>query len=105
MEWLGDWWWLALLPAALYGLHRVACAVEDRGLIHYRYPSPRGTALALMNYHSLFEPAVEHVIEYQRSGDLTIQTSSEPGPPEDLPPLLAANNGHHDRHPDLTTGL
>ena len=105
MERLGDWWWLAVIPAAIFGLHRVACALEDRGFIHYRFPSPRGTALALMNYHSLFEPAVEHVIEYQRSGDLTIQTSSEPGPSEDPPPLDPANNGHHDRLPDLTTGL
>lgn len=108
MEWLGDWWWLALIPAAVYGLHRLACVLEDRGLIYYRNPSPRGTALALMNYHSLFEPAVAHVIEYQRSGDLTIQTSSEPGPgttAESSSPIDPASNGHHERDPDLTTGL
>jgi hypothetical protein len=112
MEWLEDWWWLAVIAAALYGLHRLACALEDRGFINYRHPSPRGTALALMNYHSLFEPAVAHVVEYQRSGDLTLQTSSEPGPgkaPEEAaenPPTVdAASNGHHERDPDLTTGL
>jgi hypothetical protein len=100
MEWLGDWWWLTLLPAVLYGLHRVACVLEDRGLIHYRHPSTRGTAIALMNYQRLFEPAVEHVIEYQRSGDLTIQTSSEPvpEPATDASPLVA----HNGRPPDLT---
>lgn len=31
-----------------------------------------------MSFQALFEPAIEHAIEYQRSGDLTIQTTSEP---------------------------
>jgi len=107
MEWLGDWWWLAVIPAAVYGLHRLACALEDHGLINYRYPSARGTAIALLNYQRLFEPAVEHVIEYQRSGDLTIQTSSEPGPEAARTPPATVDpnsNGHHDRQPDLTAG-
>jgi hypothetical protein len=83
MSWLADWWWAVMIPVALYGFHRLAVRLEDRGLIYYR--KPRGTALALMNYQRLFEPSVEHVIEYQRSGDLTIQTSGEPGPPSPEP--------------------
>ncbi|MGQ0848764.1 MAG: hypothetical protein ACT4OP_06550 [Actinomycetota bacterium] len=63
-------WWLTRLIARL----------GEDGLIDYtpRRPTKRGFGMALMGYHALFEPAVEHVIEYQRAGDLTIQTSDEP---------------------------
>jgi hypothetical protein len=81
MSWLADWWWALIIPVALFGLHRLALWLEAKGLIYYRKPPARGTALALMSYQRLFEPSVEHVIEYQRSGDLTIQTSGEPEPP------------------------
>ena len=80
IDWLSDWWWLLLLPALAIGLHLLAAELERRGLIYYRNPPSRGIGMAMMTYHLLFEPAVEHVIEYQRSGDLTIQTSAEPGP-------------------------
>lgn len=81
IDWLSDWWWLLLLPALALGLHLLAAALERRGFIYYRNLPSRGIGMAMMTYHQLFEPAVGYVIEYQRSGDFTMQTSAEPGPP------------------------
>ncbi|HUO45793.1 MAG TPA: hypothetical protein VM470_03055 [Acidimicrobiia bacterium] len=82
MQLLADRWWLLLIPLLALGVHVLATRLEDKGLIYYRRPPAKGVATAMMNYQRIFEPSVEHVIEYQQSGDLTIQTSSEPGPPQ-----------------------
>jgi hypothetical protein len=81
--------WYLFLPIALLvliglglALHRLLRKLGDGGLVDY-LPSPptrKSVAGAMMTYQALFEPAVEHVIEYQQTGDLTIQTSGEPGP-------------------------
>jgi hypothetical protein len=74
MNWLAIWWWLILIPVVPVGIWMLAR--------RWRHPQPvrKGTALAFMYYQALFEPAVEHVIEYQQSGDLILQTNSEPEP-------------------------
>lgn len=81
--------WYVFLPVALlvvalagFGLHRLLQHLGDRGLLDYvpMAPTKKSMGGAMMNFQALFEPAVEHVIEYQRSGDLTIQTTGEPDP-------------------------
>lgn len=64
------------------GFHRLLRYMSDQGLVDYLPTTPTKKSLggAMMTFHSIYEPAVEHVIEYQRSGDLTIQTSGEPDP-------------------------
>jgi hypothetical protein len=61
--------------------HVVLRWMGDRGWIFYgEEPSaPLGSrsAMALMEFESLMNPAVEHVIEYRRYGDLWIEASGE----------------------------
>ncbi|HUO46201.1 MAG TPA: hypothetical protein VM470_05165 [Acidimicrobiia bacterium] len=85
MQLLADWWSLLLVPLLAVGVHVLGTKLEDKGIIYYRRPPAKGVATAMMNYQRIFEPAVEHVIEYQQSGDLTFQTSSEPEPPQPTP--------------------
>lgn len=79
--------WYISLPVSLLvvaltglGLHRLLRHLGDQGLVDYVPTSPTRKSVggAMMSFQALFEPAIEHVIEYQRSGDLTIQTTSEP---------------------------
>jgi hypothetical protein len=79
------WYWYLVIVlggagGAGYGLHLLVRHLGDAGLVDYlpAAPTKKSVATAMMTYQALFEPAVEHVIEYQRSGDLTIQTSDEP---------------------------
>jgi hypothetical protein len=81
--------WFLFLAVALVvagglglALHRLLRHLGDSGLVDYTPvpPTKKAVGTAMMTFHSLFEPAVEHVIEYERSGDLTIQTSGEPDP-------------------------
>ena len=83
--------WYVFLAIALgfvvvvgIGFHRLIRYMGDQGLVDYLPAAPTKKSLggAMMTFHSIYEPAVEHVIEYQRSGDLTIQTSGEPDPDE-----------------------
>lgn len=92
------WYWflaLALIVVGVIGfaLHRLIRRLGEAGLVDYLpvAPSKRAAGTALLTYQALFEPAVEHVIEYQRSGGLTAQTSGEPGPqPPDSAPAPGA---------------
>ncbi|MGF1667205.1 MAG: hypothetical protein ACFCVC_13145 [Acidimicrobiia bacterium] len=74
---------IGLLVAAAGGLgHVVLQWMGRRGWIFYggEYSAPLGSrsAMALMEFESLLNPAVEHVIEYRRQGDLWIRGLSEP---------------------------
>src|SRR3970282_1609299 len=76
--------WYIFLPVGLLvvaltgvGLHRMVRHLGAKGLSEYVpiAPTKKSVGGAMMNFQALFEPAIEHVIEYQRSGDLTIQTT------------------------------
>jgi hypothetical protein len=73
---------LVLAGLAGFGLHRLIRNLGDLGLVDYQpaRPTKKSVGGAMMTFQAFFEPAVEHVIEYQRSGDLTIQTTGEPDP-------------------------
>ena len=36
----------------------------------------------MMNFGVIYDPSLEHVIEFEQSGDLAAQGSSEPLPPD-----------------------
>lgn len=82
---------MAIARAALVGLVVVALVaalhvtlkwMSRRGWIFYggETPAPIGSrsAMALMEFESLFNPPIEHVLEYRRHGDLWVQEESEP---------------------------
>lgn len=71
---------LILAGLARFGVHRLIRYLGELRLVD-NPPAPltkKSVGGAMMTFQALFEPAVEHVIEYQRSGDLTIQTTGEP---------------------------
>jgi hypothetical protein len=73
---------IGLLVAAVAGLgHLVLRWMGRREWIFYggEHSAPLGSrsAMALMEFESILNPPIEHVIEYRRHGDLWIQESGE----------------------------
>jgi hypothetical protein len=67
------WYWLLVVPAglgaaaALYGLHRLALWLEDRGWLYYRRKKPQSSAAALwVGLQQFIEPGVRHVREVRQ---------------------------------------
>ena len=53
--------------AALYGLHRIALRMEERGWIYYLNKKPRGSALgSFVAIQKVVEPRAEHVLHVSR---------------------------------------
>ena len=88
------WFWflpVALLVLALagIGIHLVVRRLGDQGLVDYipQSPSKKSVGSAMINFGVIYDPSLEHVIEFEQSGDLVAQASSEPLPPgRDQPP-------------------
>ena len=92
--------WYVFLPIALvvlglagFGLHLLVRRLGDEGLVDYipQSPTKRSVGSAMMNFGVIYDPSLEHVIEFEQSGDLAAQGSSEPFPPDpdhskELPP-------------------
>ena len=83
------WYWflpIALLALGLggLGLHMLVRRLGDQGLVDYmpRSPSKKSVGSAMMNFGVIYDPSLEHVIEFEQSGDLIAQGSSEPFPPD-----------------------
>jgi hypothetical protein len=88
--------WYLFLPIALVviglggaGLHWLVRRLGDQGLVDYipQSPSKKSVGTAMMNFGVIYDPSLEHVIEFEQSGDLVAQESGEPllpltGPPE-----------------------
>jgi hypothetical protein len=54
--------WLIGLPAALYGLHRLALWLEARGHLYYLHRKPTGSAAgAFVALQRAIEPQARHV--------------------------------------------
>ena len=75
---------LGVLGLAGIGLHLLVRRLGDQGLIDYMPQSPtrRSMGSAMLNFGVIYDPSLEHVIEFEQSGDLIAQGSSEPFPPE-----------------------
>jgi len=84
-----SWFWF--LPVALFalvlvgfGLHMLVRRLGDEGLVDYipQSPSKKSVGSAMINFGVIYEPSLEHVIEFEQSGVLVAQGSSEPFPPD-----------------------
>jgi hypothetical protein len=67
------WYWLLVIPAilgtaaALYGLHRLALWLEDRGSLYYRHKKPESCPAAMwVGLQQFVEPGVRHVREVRQ---------------------------------------
>ena len=83
------WYWF--LPIALvalglggFGLHMLVRRLGDQGLVDYipQSPTKKSVGSAIMNFGVIYDPSLEHVIEFEQSGDLVAQGSGEPLPPD-----------------------
>ena len=83
--------WYLFLPMALgvfvlagIGLHFLVRRLGDQGLIDYvpQSPTKKSMGSAMLNFGVIYDPSLEHVIEFEQSGDLVAQGSSEPLLPE-----------------------
>jgi len=56
----------------------------DQGLIDYIPQSQRKKSIgsAMINFGVIYDPSLEHLIEFEQSGDLIAQGSGEPLPPD-----------------------
>ena len=59
------WLWWLLIPAAFYGLHRLACWLEARGWLYWTNSGSHSTraGTAMLEVQQLMEPSKRHVIE------------------------------------------
>jgi hypothetical protein len=68
---------IAAIVGAAYALHRVALWADGRGFIYYRTkPKFRGSSLGLIE--SVYNPAMEHVVE-ERGGERARGSQDESG--------------------------
>ena len=83
------WYWF--LPVALLalglagaGVHMLVRRLGDEGLVDYipQSPTKKSAGTAMMNFGVIYDPSLEHVIEFEQSGDLIGQKSGEPAPPD-----------------------
>lgn len=66
-------WWIGGLVVAGYVLHRLALWAESRGWIYYRSSRGRGGAAlsnAMSEFEAVLNPAAEHRLEEERSGQV-----------------------------------
>jgi hypothetical protein len=83
-----SWFWflpIALFALALvgFGIHMLVRRLGDQGMVDYipQTPSKKSVGSAMINFGVIYDPSLEHVIEFEQSGDLVAQGSSEPLPP------------------------
>lgn len=72
-----EWLLAAVVAAALYGGHRLALWADRNGWLYYKTkPRLRGTSLGMIE--SVYNPAMEHVIE-ERAGERARGSQDESG--------------------------
>jgi hypothetical protein len=67
--------------AALYGAHRLALRLEEKGLLYYsrKHPQSGSSSSVLAPLQEFVQPQVRHVIEIREQR--RIATSDDPGDP------------------------
>lgn len=75
------------LGAAIYGLHRLALALERRGYLYYLHSKPqRGAGGAFVALQRVVEPDAEHVLIVGESSPRAASDAAGGGPPLPLRP-------------------
>lgn len=80
------WWSLGVTAvlAVLYGLHRLALALENRGLIDYlKKKPPSGGGAMFSPFQEIIQPEIRHVIEVQDERRYKREDAGEPPGPAD----------------------
>lgn len=74
--------WIAVVAAAIYGLHRVALWAESRGWIFYvkRKPDPASVGAAALELEQLARPQQKHVLEVRRRARMQGEAAGDPPP-------------------------
>lgn len=79
------WFWLIVIAAALYALHRLALWAESRGWIYYMksrgYSTRAGSAM--LEVQQLLEPSKKHVIEMKHDQRGVQDHQGDPPDPQD----------------------
>jgi hypothetical protein len=88
--WIAAFWTFVVLAGllALYGLHRLALWMEERGHIYYLHKKPKGSAVGcFVAFQQAIEPRVEHVLKVDRVNQQFIDDIAEGDehPPNALP--------------------
>ena len=73
----------AAVMTGLYGLHRLALHLEQKGLLYYKHKQPESGSAGSMfvPLHQFAEPQVRHVMEVKEQR--RVATSDDPGDPPD----------------------
>lgn len=73
-----------IVATVLAACHLALRWFDRRGWIYYgsepKRPLGSRSAMALIEFETLLNPAAEHVLEYRRHGDLWVQESGSDGP-------------------------
>jgi hypothetical protein len=71
--------WLLALGVLLYGGHRLALWLEERGAIYYRRkPTTSSLGSAFLEVQSLLEPGARKVVEERQRVDLEEEAAGDP---------------------------
>src|SRR4051812_46471868 len=76
--------WILTTVASVYGLHRCALWMEQRGWIYYRKRrgSSGGLSSAFLEIQAFLEPSKRHVLEIKRSEDVAVADDDSTDPPQ-----------------------
>ena len=70
---------VAGIAGVLYGLHRLALNLEERGLLYYKHRQPQGSASrCLVPLQQAIEPPAQHVIEAEEQHAPVEEESGDP---------------------------
>ena len=76
----------------MYGLHRLALRLEERGFIYYLNKKPRSSPMgSFVAFQRVLEPRAEHVIQVTRVNHLGGEdgaSGADPGDTPDAPPSV-----------------
>lgn len=78
-EWIGWGFLVSAGAASLYGLHRLALRLEERGSLYYLRRKPSGTAGRFAPVQEILEPPARHVIQVRDE----LRSIDEDDTPED----------------------
>lgn len=80
-------YWVLGLAVALYGLHRLALWLEQRGWLYYLNRRPRGSSGSFaVSVASAVDPTIRHIVETHRALAENPEVDESGEGPEEPPP-------------------